>query len=231
MGFNPKVSLFSGETNNIDHTPAGAVSAGDVVVVNGVAYFAQSDIAAAVLGSLVFSGGVWKGNQAAVTIVRGDRIYWNPTGTPVTGTAASGAFTNVAAAGNIFVGYAVAAAASTDSYVYFVRAQGAEGYQAAGAVAATGSVQGDAAALYVGFNHVTGADATKGVILPGGNGAKQVRVKNSDAANAILKVYPPTGGTVNALTGNAAISLAAKVGAIFETIDGLAWYTIPLLPS
>jgi hypothetical protein len=98
-------------------------------------------------------------------------------------------------------------------------------------IAATGSAQGDAATLTGQFNLVTGADATKGVILPTATPGMTVEVKNSDAANAILKVYPATGGTINALSANAAISLAAKVPAIFRALSATAWYTIPLLPS
>lgn len=96
-------------------------------------------------------------------------------------------------------------------------------------VAATGSVQTDAAALGTGVNLVTGADATKGVILPTGANGKFILVKNN--TNAVLKVYPKTGGIINALSANAALSMAALTSAVFFTVDGLNWVTIPLLPS
>ena len=96
-------------------------------------------------------------------------------------------------------------------------------------VAATGSAQGDAAALVLGFNLVTAADGTKGVILPAAAAGKQVRVKNN--ANAVLKVYPATSDAINALSINSAISIAAFTCPTFEAYDNTTWYTNPLLPS
>jgi hypothetical protein len=59
-------------------------------------------------------------------------------------------------------------------------------------VAATGSAQGDAAAIAHGFTLVSAADGTKGVKLPAAAAGGLCIVKNADAANAILKVYPDT---------------------------------------
>lgn len=101
-------------------------------------------------------------------------------------------------------------------------------------VAAAGSVQGDAAAITANAPSVvvvTGADATKGAILPAAFPGAVHLVKNADAANAILKVYPATGGAINALSANAALSMAAKTSAVFMSQDGTNWVTIPLLPS
>jgi hypothetical protein len=120
MTFNPKVALNSGQTQNIDYTPGSAVGAGDVEIINAIAYFAQRDIAANVLGSLVYSGGVWQGNKAAGAIAAGDAIFYNTTGNPNVGTASTGAFNNTGT--GTFAGYAVAAALTGDQYVYFVKA-------------------------------------------------------------------------------------------------------------
>jgi predicted RecA/RadA family phage recombinase len=98
-------------------------------------------------------------------------------------------------------------------------------------VAATGSTQGDAAAIADGFTLVTAADGTKGVKLPAAAAGALCLVKNADAANAILKVYPDTGDAINALAANAALSMAAKTSAVFVAFDATTWYTIPLLPS
>lgn len=101
-------------------------------------------------------------------------------------------------------------------------------------LAATGSGQGDAAAITVdsmGLVHVTGADATKGVILPAAAAGKVVTIKNADAANAVLKVYPATDDAINAIAANSALSMAAKTCATFRAIDGTTWFTEPLLPS
>ena len=101
-------------------------------------------------------------------------------------------------------------------------------------LAAAGSNQGDAGAMTLtapGLCHVTGADATKGVVLPAAAAGKMIIVKNSDAANAILKVYPATGDAINAIAANTEISMAAKTCAVFTAIDATTWFTAPLLPS
>lgn len=99
-------------------------------------------------------------------------------------------------------------------------------------VAATGTNLATAAQLAAGFTVVTGADATVGVKLPATPVAGTVVVvKNVDVANAVLKVWPDAAATINAIGSNGAISLAAKVSAIFIADSTTQWYTIPLLPS
>lgn len=100
-------------------------------------------------------------------------------------------------------------------------------------LAAAGSAQGDAGtmAATTTFCHATGADGTKGIKLPAAAAGRAVIVKNSDAANAILKVYPATGDAINAIAANSALSMAAKTSALFVAIDATTWFTLPLLPS
>lgn len=98
-----------------------------------------------------------------------------------------------------------------------------------GTVAAAGSVQGDAAAIASDICVVTGADGTKGAILPPGVAGMQILVKNNTAA--VLKIYPGTSAAVNALSANAAISMASLTCAIFAATSATQWYTCPLLPS
>jgi hypothetical protein len=98
-------------------------------------------------------------------------------------------------------------------------------------VAATGSAQADAAALSPGFNLATDADAAKGVILPAAAPGLVVIVKNADAANAVLKVYPATGDAINAIAANGAYSMAAKTCMMLVAYDSTTWYTLPLLAS
>lgn len=102
------------EGDRIDYTPAAAVSAGDVVVIGGVPYIAENDIAAGVLGSLPVAG-VFDVPKETGAIVAGAEVWWNPTGSPVTGTASSGAASVVPS--GYLLGYAVVAAVSGDSYV------------------------------------------------------------------------------------------------------------------
>jgi hypothetical protein len=99
-------------------------------------------------------------------------------------------------------------------------------------VAATGTNAATAAPITTGTTNVTGADGTKGVILPAGaTGAFSSWALVLDNAAAVLKVYPPTGGTINGLSANAALSVAANCPALFFSISATAWFTLPLLPS
>lgn len=97
-------------------------------------------------------------------------------------------------------------------------------------VAATGSVIGDAAALIEGFQVVTGADGTKGVLLPVAVAGMQVMIKGT--TSAVLKVWPQTGAQINAVGASTAMSLASGViPALFVAKSATQWYTFPLLPS
>lgn len=108
-----------------------------------------------------------------------------------------------------------------------------EFYQNVDTLAATGSTQADAAQVVTasgGLVTATAADATKGIVLPPSPAVGYVvEIKNVD--NAVLKVYPAVGGTINVLSANAAISLAARVTAKFVATSATQWYTMPLLPS
>lgn len=98
------------------------------------------------------------------------------------------------------------------------------------AVVATGSTNADAAACSVGFNVVTAANATKGVILPAARDGQIVYVKNNAAA--VLKVYPPALAGINALTvTTGGLSMAANVTATFIYDGVLQVWSLPLLPS
>jgi hypothetical protein len=87
-------------------------------------------------------------------------------------------------------------------------------------VSAAGTVQGDATALSSTWNVVTTVASGAGVILPSSG---QVWVRNS-GANA-LKVYPPSGGAINALSTNAAATVAVGAAVLFDTSNGTQWYT------
>jgi hypothetical protein len=97
------------------------------------------------------------------------------------------------------------------------------------AVAAAGSAQGDAASVVCEINVISASDGTKGVILPTAEVGMQITIKNN--VNAILKVYPATGGAINAISANGAISMAALSSATFVASSTTQWYTVPLVPS
>jgi hypothetical protein len=99
-----------------------------------------------------------------------------------------------------------------------------------GTVAAAGANQGNAAALpSAAIITVTAADAAKGVRLPTAEAGQVVLLKNVD--NAVLKVYPATGGKINVLADNASLDMAARTATLLFATSATQWFTLPLLPS
>jgi len=103
---------------SIDHTPDGAIDAGEVVVQGSLVTIAKVPIAATVLGALAASG-VFDVVQAAVTFAIGGPVYWDADGDPVGGTAGTGAATTVATA-NRFMGYALEVTEAIDTTVRMI---------------------------------------------------------------------------------------------------------------
>ncbi len=210
----------------IDYTPGSAVTGGEVVVQGGIVGIALHDIAANVKGA-VSTCGLFKVPKTTAAWSVGLPVHWNPTGDPDNGTAGTGAANQLGI--GTYMGLAAIAAASGDDYG-IVNLNSQTNLLAVSAVTAAGSVIGDAAQLSQGLSVVTGADGTKGVILPTAVPGMQVVVKGVTAG--VLKVYPKTGATINALSASAAISLASgATPAIFVASTSTQWYTIPLLPS
>ncbi len=217
---------FHKETGNIEYTPASAVTAGDVVVVNGIVGVAPYAIAASTLGTLITRGRV-KLPKVTGAVVAGLPIHWNPTGSPVTGDASSGA-ANQTGVGT-YAGVACDAPVSGDSYV-IVDLNAPSNLMAVTAVAAAGSSISDAAQLSQGINVVSAADGTKGVILPVAVPGVTVIVKGT--ASAVLKVYPKTGSAINALSASAALSMTTGAMPLtFVATSTTQWYTLPLVAS
>ena len=133
----------------------------------------------------------------------------------------------IAATGTIYLGQSREAATADGDIIEVLRAFNVHPSEylggAVSTVAATGSAQGDAAALTARtINVVTAADGTKGVILPTAIAGLSLTVYNSVATNG-LKIYPPTGGDINDGTTNAAITIEGKTRAKFEAVDGTTW--------
>lgn len=209
----------------IDYTPGSAVTAGDVIVLGGMVAVATNDIAASDLGSLSVCG-VKKVPKTTAAWTVGLPVHWDATGDPDGGDAGTGAANQLGI--GTYMGIATAAAGSGDDYGY-VLLNVKTAAVASSTAAAAGSAQGDATEIGLGFVLATAADGTKGVVLPAAAAGQQVVVKNGAAA--ILKVYPATSDAINALSANAAISMAANTCAVFTAYDATTWYTTPLLPS
>lgn len=97
-------------------------------------------------------------------------------------------------------------------------------------VAAAGANQAQATAVTADFVTVTGATDTAGVRLPAGTPGRRMIIKNT-VTNKVLKVYPATGGKINALADDASLDMAAATIAEFIASSATQWYTLPLLPS
>ena len=102
---------FVHDGNSIDYTPAGDVSAGDVVVQGDLIGVAKLDISANALGALAVIGvfDVAKEGGTGVTFAIGDKVYWDDTNKVAVATDGAGA--------NKLMGKAVLAAADADTTV------------------------------------------------------------------------------------------------------------------
>lgn len=97
-------------------------------------------------------------------------------------------------------------------------------------VAGAGTTIADAAPVLTGFTVITGANGTVGWILPVTTGGDIVILKGTTAG--VAKIWPQSGGVINALSSSAAMSLTSgAVPAILISTSSTQWYTLPLLPS
>ena len=96
-------------------------------------------------------------------------------------------------------------------------------------VAAAGSTQANAAAVSDGFTLVTGADGTKGVVLPAAVAGRTVILKNN--AGSTLKVWPASGDGINAITVDSNFTMATVTACMLVAYDSTTWYSIPLVAS
>jgi len=93
------------------------------------------------------------------------------------------------------------------------------------AVSAAGTTQGTATGLVSNVNNVTVvAVSADGVRLPTAVAGMRILVRNSDSADT-LSIYPATGGTINALSANAAFTLAAGSTTELMATTATQWYT------
>lgn len=92
--------------------------------------------------------------------------------------------------------------------------------------ARAGGGQGLATALSASINRVTTvASAADSVRLPVALPGMRITVINAAAANA-MNVFPATGGTINALAANTALSVVANRGAMFVCAVAGNWQAI-----
>lgn len=78
--------LKNGDPVMVDHTPASAVAAGDVVVIDRSPMIAHRDIPANTLGAVAVHSGVYS-ELADGAIAAGRKVFWNNSTKRVTLTA------------------------------------------------------------------------------------------------------------------------------------------------
>ena len=98
-------------------------------------------------------------------------------------------------------------------------------------VAATGGNQDSAAALDWGFTLVTGADDSKGVVLPSAVTGGSVTVLNAEAANT-FEVYPASGDAINAGNVDIPVTVGNAEATVFVATSASLWRTVtPATPT
>lgn len=97
-------ATFIQEGHYIDHTPAGALASGDVVVQGDLVGVTVRPLAAGEAGALAVDGIFDFNKNSGVAYTVGTLLYWDDTNNVVTTTAA----------GNKAIGKVVRAAASAD---------------------------------------------------------------------------------------------------------------------
>lgn len=149
---------------------------------------------------------------ANAAITKGDPVY----------AAADG---EIAPSGAVMFGYAIEAATADGDIIEVLPAQSlGSDANSAGTVAATGSTQGDAAAITTRVTAVTAGDDTKGVVLPTAIPGDQRVILNSGSAG--LKIYPATADKINNGSANAAITILENTTAILNATAVDNWAAV-----
>jgi predicted RecA/RadA family phage recombinase len=235
-------AIFKQKGDLIDHTPALAVAAGQVIEISNMPYVAPVAIPAGEKGTLAATG-VFAVPKTSDTFTPGAAVYWNSSGTPVSGDASSGAADN--ATGN-FMGLAVesdeygdvtyGAATAAAAYVLCqlqpmkrvatsvaddpLSTTGISAADASLGIAGLTAAQGGAVAVVGGVSETAG-NAGGAVSLTGGvggatgaGGAASVVGGASGATSGVGGAASLTGGAAGSSAGNAVGGAAAVTGGI-----------------
>jgi predicted RecA/RadA family phage recombinase len=218
--------------DTLDYTPGSAVAAGTVYLFGTtVVTIVPKDIASNEKGATA-TRGVFDVPKDDSDVAAGDALYWDADGSPVGGTALSGAFTKTVST-NVFAGIAIEAAGAGVGVVeMFLRSidgtvPGALGPLPVATVVVGGTALANANAIPgTGFTLVTGADDTAAVKLPEAAAGKVCVVKNG-VANKILKVFPSANDTINGAAANAVYNQGNGCHAVYVAYNAVAWFTDP----
>lgn len=217
--------------DNIDYTPGSAVLAGTVYVIGTtIVTIVPKDIAANELGA-TSTEGVFNVPKDNSDVSAGDALYWDDNGSPVGGTALSGAFTKTAS-GNVFAGIALEAAGTSvgDCDMLLRSIDGTVPGNLApvpvGTVAASNSAINNGTPITaLGLTLVSGSDNTKAVVLPDASDGSVLFLANFSGGNTTLAVFPDVGGAINALGANNVYTQATNSTIGFIRYNSTQWYS------
>lgn len=229
MAQTPCVQRHVGDT--LDYTPGSAVAAGTVYVIGTtVVTIVPKDIAADEKGATA-ARGVFNVPKDNSDVAAGDALYWDDNGSPVGGTALSGAFTKTAS-GNVFAGIALEAAGTGvgDCDMFLRSIDGTvPGNLApipAGTVAAANSAINNGTPITaLGITLVTAADNTKAVVLPDAAIGSVLWLANFSGGNNSLAVFPTVADAINLLGANNVYTQATNTTIGFIKYSASQWYT------
>jgi hypothetical protein len=193
---NVNIPVASG---NINFSAAGNAN---VFVVTGTG--------ANIVGVLNATGNIVSGTGTGGTISGANLVSANY----LTGVLTTAAQPNVTSVGTLS---SVTVAGNITGTAGYVLASTTTG------IVAAGSTQGTATALTTQFNVVSSVAASTGVILPTAVAGMRITVFNT-GVNA-LNVYPATNGIINALSANAAYSVAVGTAVDFCAYSTTQWFT------
>jgi predicted RecA/RadA family phage recombinase len=223
--------VFRQRGDTLDYTPSVDTLAGTVVLIGTtIVTIVETFIAANKKGSRTIRGG-WNVPKDSSDVVAGDSLYWDENGSPVGGTALSGAFTKTAS-GNVFAGVALEDAGTGVGDVdMFLRSidgtvPGNLAPVPQGTVAASNSAINNGTPITsLGITLVTAADNTKAVVLPDAAAGSVLWLANFSGGNNTLAVFPTVNDAINLLGANNVYTQATNSVVGFTKYNASQWYT------
>jgi hypothetical protein len=213
----------SGTITTTNSTAATSTSTGAVIVTGGIGVAGNSYMSNMTVKSNVAYVSPNAANTITNQMLNGGTLAW-------TGNAGQLFSITDSMTGNIFSVNDVSGipmiTVTDTGVINFAQSGGFVAYGVSPAVTAAGTTQGGATLLTrpISIVSTVSAGVTDGVIMPTTTIGMRIMVINTSAAT--LKVYPASGGQINALGTNVAFSLPAAGRLEFIAATTTQWYTL-----